>query len=47
MQNETHSEKNTLKGFCWAVWQFGESAESLSFDSFHGYKNKGSFKLVP
>lgn len=46
MQNEIHSEKNTPKGFCWAVWQFGKPAESLTFDSFHSYKNKGGFKLL-
>lgn len=36
--------KNTPKGFCWAVWQFGKSAESLSFGSFHSYlKRKREF----
>lgn len=38
--------KNTPKGFCWAIWQFGKSTELLTFDSFHRYKNKGSFELV-
>lgn len=38
--------KNTPKGFCWAVWQNGKPAESLTSDSFHSLKNKGSFKLI-
>lgn len=47
MQNETHSEKNTLKGFCWAILQFGKSAESLIVRQCCSYENKGSFKSVP
>lgn len=41
--------KHTQKKILWKDFAgpSGESAESLSFDSFHGYKNKGSFKLVP
>lgn len=38
--------KNTLKGFCWAIWQFGKSAESLIIWQFCSYENKESFKLV-
>lgn len=33
--------KNTPKGFCWAVWQYGKSAESLTLDSFRRYLKKG------
>lgn len=41
-----HTQKNTLKGFCWAIWWFGKSAASLVIWQFCSYENKGSINLV-
>lgn len=41
-----HTQKNTLKGFCWAIWWFGKCVESLVIWQFCSYENKGSINLV-